>query len=308
MREWQAAVITVGLVQRQDRKRGSSEMTIGFRVYIDEAGDEGFKFSQPGKGSSQWFVLSAVVVRSECDVETVKLVDTVRVRLNKPPRSPMHFRKLKHEHRLPFVAAISSAPLRTISVLMHKPSIQEPEKFTSEPHMLYRYATRYLLERVSWLCRDHRRGSGQLAKIFFSNRSCMSYDEMRRYLERLRERTGEFGVRVDWSTFEPSQIEARPHDSLMGLQIADAVASSFYMACELTPQGFNEPRYALMLEPVQYRHEGECIGYGLKFWPREARQCTEGHLAWVKEMSAHKKGQAPGLRIPPARAAAEEAT
>lgn len=259
-------------------------MSIGFRVYIDESGDEGFKFEQPGKGSSRWFVLSAVITREQNDLETVKLVDRVRSKLNKPPRQALHFRNLKHEHRLPYVAEISAARVRTVSVLIHKPSIREPEKFVSEPHLLYRYATRYLLERVSWFCRDHRRQSDDIAKILFSNRSCMSYDELRGYLQRLRERTNEFGVRVDWSVIDPTKIEARTHDSLMGLQIADAVASSLYMACELTPLGFNEPRYAQMLKPVIYRHEGTCIGYGLKFWPREESECTEPHFAWLKEI------------------------
>lgn len=259
-------------------------MTIGFRVYIDESGDEGFKFDQPGKGSSRWFVLSAVVTRADEDLPAVKLVDRVRARLNKAPRAVLHFRSMKHEHRLPYVDEIGKAKLRTISVLIHKPSIREPEKFASEPHLLYRYATRYLLERVSWLCRDCRRDPTHVAKVLFSNRSCMSYDEIRGYLSRLRERTNEFGVRIDWSTIDPQKIESHTHDSLMGLQIADAVASSHYMACELSPQGFNEPRYAMMLSGVLYRHEKQSLGYGLKFWPRDADQCTEPHFAWLKEM------------------------
>ena len=258
-------------------------MSVGFRVYIDESGDEGFKFDQPGRGSSRWFVLSAVVTRAATDLETVKLIDHVRTILNKPPREPLHFRKLKHEHRLPYVAEIAKARLWIVNLMIHKPSIQEPEKFTSEPHLLYRYATRYLLERVSWLCRDKRKTEDETAEVTFSNRSCMSYDELRDYLQRLKDRTGEFGVQIDWSVLDPSRIEARPHDSRMGLQIADAVASSFYMACELSPQGFNESRYAEMLGPVLYRHEKECIGYGLKFWPRDAKDCTENHLAWVKQ-------------------------
>lgn len=259
-------------------------MSIAFRVYIDESGDEGFKFDQPLQGSSRWFVLSAVVIREEDDREAVRLVDRVRDLLKKPPRDALHFRKLKHEHRLPYVDAISKAKLRLVNVLVHKPSIREPEKFASEPHLLYRYATRYLLERVSWLCRDHRRTPEQRVKICFSNRSCMSYDELRVYLKRLKDRTGDFGVCIDWSAVAPDQIEAHTHDSRMGLQIADAVASSFYMACELTPQGFNEPRYAQMLKAVLYRHEGRCVGYGLKFWPRDADEYPEKHFAWVKEI------------------------
>lgn len=229
-------------------------------------------------------MLSAAVTREEDDGEAVRLVDRVREQLKKPPRESLHFRKLKHEHRLPYVDAISKAKLRLVNVMVHKPSIREPEKFAAEPHLLYRYATRYLLERVSWLCRAHRRSQDQQAKIFFSNRSCMSYDELRAYLRLLKERTNDFGVRIDWSVLDPMRIEAHTHDSRMGLQIADAAASSFYMACELTPQGFNEPRYAQMLKSVLYRHEGRCIGYGLKFWPREADQCTDEHFAWLKEV------------------------
>src|SRR3546814_6025402 len=74
------------------------------------------------------------------------------------------------------------------SVLVHKPSLNEPETFQAEKFRLYFYLTRYLLERVSWLCRDHRRaneGDGT-AEVIFSNRSYMSYDAMRPYLCRLR--------------------------------------------------------------------------------------------------------------------------
>ena len=64
-----------------------------------------------------------------------------------------------------------------MSVLIHKPSVKEPEKFR-ERYRLYFYAVRYLLERASWIRRDHRsrgdvgNGSGE---IVFSNRSGMSY-------------------------------------------------------------------------------------------------------------------------------------
>jgi Protein of unknown function (DUF3800) len=54
-------------------------------AYIDEAGDEGFKFAVDGKkGSSEWFVLSAVIVRTEIDIATTKLVDRVRAKLGMP--------------------------------------------------------------------------------------------------------------------------------------------------------------------------------------------------------------------------------
>ncbi len=47
--------------------------------------------------------------------------------------------------------------MRTASVLVYRPLINEPEQFHKSKYQLYRYATRMLLERVSWLCRDQRR-------------------------------------------------------------------------------------------------------------------------------------------------------
>src|SRR5256885_1362049 len=101
-------------------------MSASFVVYIDESGDEGFKFA---RRSSEWFVLSAAITRKRSDITTVKLVDDVRLLLNYRSKKELHFRHMKHEHRIPYVERITEAPLRTISVLVHKPSLLEPETF-----------------------------------------------------------------------------------------------------------------------------------------------------------------------------------
>ncbi len=238
-------------------------------IYIDESGDEGFSF---GKGSSDWFVLSAIIIRKAKDLETVKLVDVVRSKLSKPDRKPLHFRDLKHEQRLVFIDAISRGSIRCLTVMTHKPSLKEPEKFQERYH-LYFYNVRYLLERVSWFCRDHRtnldKGDGSV-EIIFSNRSSMSYDDLRLYLERLKIQVQALDIRIDWSIIKTDQITAFPAGRRMGLQIADAVASSFYYSVQPSQYGFVEGRYARMLKQVIYHHHGVFIGYGLKFWPRES--------------------------------------
>lgn len=254
-------------------------MRSSFRVYIDESGDEGFVFRPNGSGSSRWLVLSAVVTRTATDLETVKLLDGVRATLGRPERSTLHFRELKHEQKIPYVRAIATASLRTVSVLVHKPSLSEPETFQAEKFRLYFYVTRYLLERVSWLCRDHRRaneGDGT-AEVIFSNRSYMSYDAMRAYLCRLRDNAD---TRIDWSAFDPDAIRAVNHEKMMGLQLADAVASSLYFAVNLNRYGETEERYASILGPTMYRHRGTVHGYGLKFWPGSFEQLKqiERHL------------------------------
>ena len=260
-----------------------------FVVYVDESGDEGFAFKGPRFGSSHWFVLSAVVTRKHLDLATVKLVDEVRQQLGYRPRKAMHFSKMKHEHRLPYIQhiATATAKIRTVTVLVHKPSITEAEKFM-ERNRLYYYTTRLLLERVSWLCRDNRRASDPgdgSAEVIFSNRSGTSYPEMKVYFELLQQRSKLDDVRIDWNVVKTDQVQAINHEARMGLQIADAVASSFYYGVQPSQHGFNEPRYAQMLKAVVYYHKKRALGYGLKFWPREAMALVgkETDLKWVRE-------------------------
>jgi hypothetical protein len=257
--------ITAVMIQ----KTGNILMTVSFTVYIDESGDEGFVFLPNEQGSSRWLVLSAVVFRKANDLDAVNLMRGVRSVLKKQLKQALHFQHLKHEHRVPYARAIGEAKLRTVSVLIYKPSIKEPERFQSEKFRLYHYATRLLLERVSWLCRDHRKkdeGDGT-AEIIFSNRSMMSYDDLRAYLRHLREIGEAQDIRIDWSVVLPEQVNAVNHDQLAGLQIADAVASGFYFAVNRNPYGDVEDRYARLMMPTIYRHRGILEGYGMKFWP-----------------------------------------
>lgn len=264
-------------------------MAASFTVYIDESGDEGFTFLPNEQGSSRWLVLSAVVFRHANDLDAVNLMRDVRMVLNKQHKQALHFRDLKHEHRVPYARAIGAAKLRTVSVLIHKPSIKEPERFQSGKFRLYRYATRLLLERVSWLCRDYRKkdeGNGT-ANITFSNRGMMSYDALRAYLQHLRELREAQDIRVDWSVVQPEQVKAINHDQLAGLQIADAVASGFYFAVNRNPYGDVEDRYVRLMAPTLYRHRGGVLeGYGVKFWPDDLASLSKSlpHLAVFQDL------------------------
>ena len=252
-------------------------MNPSFIVYLDESGDEGFSFE---RGSSNWFILSAIIMRKEKDIETVKLIDRVRILLKKPDKKPLHFRDLKHEQKIPFLDEIAKADLRAISVLVDKPLIKEPEKF-QERYRLYFYSVRFVLERVSWYCRDQKRPQGPgdgSAKIIFSNRSGMSYPEMKDYFHHLKERTDALEVRIDWSSIRPDQIMAYSPGQRMGLQVADAVAGSFFYAVEKSQYGFTEDRYVRILKPVIYNRRGIYKGYGIKFWPLEDEEFLKKNL------------------------------
>jgi len=275
--------------EQEDEVRNKDNMKeISFRVYIDESGDEGFVFNSNGSGSSRWLVLSAVVVRKKNDLSLVRLLEGVRVLLNKVPKKALHFRNLKHEQRVPYVRQIAAAQIKTISVLIYKPSLLEPEKFQSEKFLLYRYASRYLLERVSWLCRDNYNpgeGNGQ-ADVIFSNRSIMSYKDLKGYLQTIKIKSDSRNVRIEmcefvnWKIIGPGRVSAVDHSKLAGLQIADAVASSFFYAVNLNRYGETEEKHAKILLPQCYTHNGSVLGYGLKFWPEEFQKVklTNSHI------------------------------
>src|SRR3954470_10707878 len=155
-------------------------MPSSFIAYVDESGDEGFSFAA---GSSEWFVLSALLLRRGTELEAVKVLDGVKELLKKEPRRPLHFRKLEHHQRVAYVTELAKhrTRMRTISVLVHKPSLKDVDRFRGK-YLLYRYATRFLLERVSWFCRDHRRagdGGDGSVEVVFSNRRNMSYEDIR---------------------------------------------------------------------------------------------------------------------------------
>jgi hypothetical protein len=244
-----------------------------FVVYIDESGDEGFVFREDGSGSSRWFVLSAAVIRRSNDSQMVSCLKSVREVLHKEPKTALHFVDLKHEQRIPYVRRVGELPIRTVSVLIHKPSIQEPETFQSQKYRLYRYATRMLLERVSWLCRDQHKpeeGDG-IAEIIFSNRSNMSYDDLREYLHRLKERE----TQIHWPVIDPDRIQSIEHSKRAGLQVADAVASGVHFAVKVNRYGETESGYLNHLSRTLYRYKDRMHGYGVKLWPGDLGKLKE---------------------------------
>lgn len=246
-------------------------MSSSFVAYIDESGDEGFTFWPDGSGSSRWLVLSALVMRKENDPLVIQTAKQARELLRKPPKHPLHFRELKHEQRVALARLIGQMSCRTVSVLIHKQSIPDPENFQREAYSLYRYASRLLLERVSWLCRDHRRkevGNGQV-ELIYSNRSAMSYEDLRAYLHQLKQDSERKDVRIEWDVINPAMVRAVNHDQLAGLQLADAVATSVYYAVNANIYGDTEERYLKLLLPTIYRQEKSIVGYGLKFWCNE---------------------------------------
>ena len=128
-----------------------------------------------------------------------------------------------------------------------------PPGIYTQPNQLYFYMTRYLIERISWICRDYAgdHGGDRRAKIIFSRRGGMSYPDFRSYLERLQQQD----TNIHWACIDVDGIEARDHSKHAGLQLADSVASAFAAGVEFDAYGNSEYRYAEAFRRATYNRK-----------------------------------------------------
>ncbi|WP_081269162.1 DUF3800 domain-containing protein [Variovorax paradoxus] len=243
-------------------------MTSSFVAYIDESGDEGFTFRDNGSGSSRWFVLTAVIFRKSGDATAVHALRKARQTLKWEAKKSFHFSEMRHEQRLVLLHEIAQLNTRTVSIISYKPDIPNPEHYQANKCLLYRYLTRLLLERVSWLCRDKKidgQGDGSV-DLIFSDRASMSYVDLRNYIELLRKQSLlNTNIQIHWPAVVTEKIRAVAHNQMSGLQIADAVATSVFYGIRLSRLGISDPSYMVLLRELAYQHKKSRFGYGVKF-------------------------------------------
>ncbi len=254
-----------------------------FVAYIDEAGDEGFKF---GKGSSEWFVLGAAILRRASEMPEIRLVDDVRARLNRgrksdrqfPPKKALHFRDLEHDVRKYYASRIAKASLTSAVVLIKKQDLLSGNETAAEEKQrrmaLYHAATLGLVGVISRHCADGyvpgEPGDGSV-DLVFSSRSSLDYAQLKNTIEQVLADPDSFGYRDFMATtahpsagiIKATQVQAIMHSKSMGPQIADAVTSSYFYAVESSADGFTEDAYVRLLLPCAYRHSGELFGHGV---------------------------------------------
>lgn len=248
-------------------------MAHSFIAYVDECGDDGLnkRFRTAGRqgGSSNWLTISASIWRQSRDLEAVEWRNEIRNQLPVQVRKkPLHCLDLNHAQRVMACQVLAQKPVRSICIMANKLVI--PKDTYTRRNQLYFYMSRYLIERISWFCRDMRRhvpeGDG-LVKIIFSRRGGLSYDDFRNYLRRLKAKT-EDDVRVHWSVIDIDGVQALDHSSRAGLQIADLIAYCITVGVEPDAHGNNELRYAKILKPLIYHRNGKYLSYGAKLVPR----------------------------------------
>ena len=76
-----------------------------------------------------------------------------------------------------------------------------------------------------------------------------------------------FRSSVRWHAIDRTKFLVRPSSELLGLKIADIVASGLYRGLELGEYGLTEPTYARHIRDITYHFKGRYLIYGLKFMP-----------------------------------------
>jgi hypothetical protein len=216
----------------------------------------------PGEdgGSSHWFSVS---VRRNNDNGLVASRDLILKMLRRHQVRDIHFAKFKHAQKRAIVTEMARLPIRLSSVLSCKKHI--PSGSYKPKHSLYFYLTRYLIERVSWLCQAEKKDTGRV-RLVFSNRGGVSYDELRDYFNKLKSHK----TTIDWRHIDPKLLESRPHTALAGLQFADCAARAFAEAVEPNEYGDFILDYAEILRPVVYNYDGNYGAYGVKTLCKES--------------------------------------
>jgi hypothetical protein len=258
-------------------------MAHSFIAYIDESGDDGLgKFRVPGNrgGQSCWLVISACIFRFSREREVVSWRDGLLAKCQKRGSRNLHFINLTHNQKVAGTQFMAQLPIRAISVLSNKQTI--PVGIYTTKNQLYFYVTRYLIERISWFCRDYRRlvqdGDGRV-KIIFSRRGGMSYPDFQAYMLRLKM---DHSVQIHWPVIDIAGIEALDHSRRAGLQLVDPIASSFAAGVEHDTYGNCEARYAEILRTITYCRNKNFLSYGFKLVPKlESMKPSEQQLRCI---------------------------
>ena len=239
-------------------------------AYIDESGDEGFK-----EGSSQWFIISSVVVDKSNDRDVARVIDSIKSRLwGDVTRQPLHWVRLRHNQKRVVIQELSKQSFTILSVALEKKYLA-PERFDShydrENRMKFRwamyfYATKLLVERI---CKYSER-QGAIVNLIFENRGSISYKDLRDYLTLMTEYPGPYNRSPTIQRRLIKSLEPKNKETRKLLQVADACSGALYDALSINKYGIVDESYLMGLADKFDRPNGKLWGIGLKVFPRPA--------------------------------------
>jgi hypothetical protein len=260
----------------------------GFTTYIDESGCDGFDFAN---GSTEFLVLGALTCRTANLGQYADAVTAIRSATRKPQDWTFKsFKKLNSTHGQRWCIAkhLAATKCNVVAVAVHKPSLTE-QGWNENKEDLYFQASKFLLERVSWACRDtHGVAAAQpdgKVEIIFSKRGGLRYEDLVTYMSRLKADPVKYATKADWNHLDPDLVKNEAHDDSNPAHLAvDHFVSALGCALEAKEHGMFDDRYVRLWADRFYRSNGRAMGNGMKIWPNEGHTALQNgpRGAWLK--------------------------
>jgi Protein of unknown function (DUF3800) len=251
---------------------------LGWKVYIDEAGDRGISREATGH-----FVASAIIVRDDLHSAAITEVASLRAALRRHPGHVIHFQRLGHSQRVKAAQDLATSSVAAVTnVILCKRGFDQPDPagdlaYITNPDPMYLWGMRLLLERVSWYIRDHGGGASIVTFAHVRRFRARKLHEYRRALELSP-------TNIHWPSFNghPFRIDSPRRIEL--LQFADVAASALFRAVEPDEYGNLARRYIREVVPKLYRYgNARLTSYGLKVFPTSS--CDNGsQLRWLGDL------------------------
>jgi len=233
-----------------------------FDAFVDESGQR----AKTAK-SSDHFLMSAVVIEPGGLTAATQLLADMRHDLGRRPGDELHWKNIKtHDQRVRAAQMLGAAPfLRICTVVVCKRDFDPGKGSIPDDDFAYMFTFRFLLERMSWLCRE----SGGILRYTLAMIGGFRLSQLRHYEAVLK---GLTDCTVHWAAVDSKGGSIDQPNRLEYLQLADIAASATAQAFEPNRFGNVETRYLELLEPRLYRYKTSPVtSYGLKMHPWNAK-------------------------------------
>ena len=212
-----------------------------YNVYIDESGDEGIL-----RGSN-YFILTAIVVAKDKDLENAKVVDEIKNNLGLSQNTQLHWNKIKGKSKkLMIMNKISELDIDIINIVIDTRKI----KFIPSSKLYYKFSV-YLYERIIWLM-ESKNG---VADISISSRSNLNKNNLLDYIK-------SSGIK---NLKRINDFKIIPNQNRRFLQLADCCTSALGQALKYRDDAHY--LYVKKISKKYYSYKGKYEGYGFKLGP-----------------------------------------
>jgi uncharacterized protein DUF3800 len=224
-------------------------------AFIDESGDDGFSTK-----STEWLVVVAFVVHKARSAAAIENWGKCKIDAHRRPDERLHWKNLEHNAKKAVLRRVLECEFDVVAVAAHKPSFAPDEVLRLKCPTLYCFLTKFLVERLSWLAREHN----CKVNITFEDRPQVNFTELREYIfVKLKEP----GVNTQISFEHLGGFNCKHVSQEVRLELADTMAGAIGNGLNNDAFGGIETSYALHLLPKIWARRGNLYSYGFKICP-----------------------------------------